>query len=619
MSLALTSPLDTRLAVPLESQTASPSRATVPPTGVTVRTPNHEVAAIRLLAPHLPFRGRTVLDPRQLEEKQYADDERAGILAQARDLADRAHGSEVVWARYAQALLSAGEIDDAIAAAVKTLRMASRVSPDADDNVSINTARFVAARVLSAAGNHVDAEAALAKLTGEGPWTALYAALAERRGEHRQALARLGDARSIEALAFRGFLLLQVNEPQLALAQLRAAQRGGSNAPSLLLNMAYAYAMLGSSRKAVRAARQAVVLAPDSRHASFNLASYLRAAGLAGEALAELRRLRAVVGDGDPQVASAIAGAYVACDNPRQALRELRRAKHHNTFGRRSTRYAELVANAALLEWMLGERDRTATLKVVREQLKAAGPQLSLVLMLADIANRTDTAQEIDSLHRQLQVSLPEAELAPLTIRLLLLKGDVTNAARAAVAHADANPLDVDAVRGAIILHGQVFGDYEAAAEMGKRALRRIPADPSLVNNAAFCLALAGHTREADKVLAGHALDNPFLLATRGLVDFGLGKVADGIARYDEAARLIRSKVRHADDAGDFEQLLRTNEVLALFHFGLATHPDVPIELRTALVPARWQCVPGYLLLRKVAERLHVPWIDSTENSPASE
>jgi tetratricopeptide (TPR) repeat protein len=547
-----------------------------------------------------------VLSPRTAQARQYIADERAALLARARLLAEGAPTSEVAWARYAQALVSASEIDQAVVAASKTLRLASRASMPDDMETPVKAACFVAARVLATAGNEAEAEAAFARLPGTGPWNVFYAAFAERRGEYRQALARLGDAQSAEALAFRGFVLLQIGEPHRALAQLRAAQRAGGSAPSLLLNLAYAYALAGSPHKAVRSARQAVALAPDSRHASFNLASYLRAVGLVKEALAELNRLRAIVGDSDVRVAAAMADAYIACGDPHQALRELRRAQHHNTFSRGSMRYAELVANTALLEWRFTGRERASALKVIRNQLKAAGPHLPLALMLADVGS-IDALGEVEGLHRRLQESLPEGELAPLTIRLRMLQGDLSAAARTAMEYAEANPLDPDAIRGAIILHGQVFGEYDLAAEIGQRALRRIPADRMLRNNVAFCLTLAGRARDADQVLAKQTLDDPFLLATRGLVDFGLGKVASGLAHYDEAARL-GSSVMSGETEADFSRLLRTQEVLVLHQLGLTTHADVPQELLVTAVPAEWQRDPTYLLLHRVAEREDIPW-----------
>jgi hypothetical protein len=597
------------LAAPRNSRTANPIGFEMPEAGSPEIGAEENISSVELNVRLSAFRGRKIRNPREVEIHQYLEAERAGLVNQSQALVAVAPQSPAAWARFAQTLISVGAVEEAVRAAIATIEMTSQSSPDDRGNQVTNIARFIAARVLAASGNNADAEAALLAMPSGGPWTVLHAALAEQRGEYQQALERLGEDQSPGALAFRGYLFLQLNQAESALRQLRAARLVGSVSPSLLLNLAYGYALVGASSKAVRAAKQAVVISPADRSASFNLVSYLRASGRMKEALAELRRLQMARGETDPQVSTAIADLYVVFDNPRQALRELRRACHHNKFENRSTAQAELAANTALLEWRLGERTKLSTAEAIRLQLKNVGAHLPLALMLAETLGETSAAGEMQRFYSELQENISESKLLPLKVQVLLLSRDLDNAAKAAASHAAANPLDVRAVYGSIVLYGQITGDYESASKIGKSALRRFPVDRMLINNVAFCLALAGHIREADNLLAKENLDDSYLLATRGLVDLALGKISDGLARYDDAAKCAKSKIARADDAEDFVQLMRTQEVLIMHQFHYSEHAEVPKNLTVARVPRDWHNRTEYLILNRVAQRLDVPWV----------
>jgi len=229
--------------------------------------------------------------------------------------------------------------------------------------------------------------------------------------------------------------------------------------------------------------------------------------------------------------------------------------------------------------------------------------------MLADVVGQTSLAGEIEEIYSKLQEKLSERELLPLRIRLLMLKGDLEGSARIAVAHLMENPLDSNSARGAIVLHGQVFGDYDGASEIGMKALRRLPGDRLLINNVAFCLAMAGRGREADRMFVSGTLDNPYLLATRGLIDFSLGEIVSGLASYDEAAQFARSHTGRHEDAEDFVQLMRVQEVLALHQLGYDSRPEIPRYLRSVTAPRDWQTYVSYRIFRRISERLNVPWV----------
>lgn len=602
MTLVTESPFEALLAAPLDAQTANPLEETVRAVGSRHRRDGGQRGSSDEQANIEDVR-RQARAPREREAQQYVDDERRSRVLQARALTEAAPGSATAWTRLAQALVAAGDVHEAVASARRAVS-APPIDADRSTQASATSlSQFLAARLLAQWGALDEAEEVLCRLQGSGPWRVLFAAIAEERGDHDLALARLADDTSSEALAFQGYLRIKLNKPQQALRDLRAAQTAGATSPSLLLNQAYAFALLGAPRKAIRAARQAVVLAPCSRHASFNLASYLRASGEYAEAIKELLRLRTHVGEGDPHLAAALADAFSASGRHLDALRELRRAQHHHNLPPDSPRIAELKANTALLEWKGGQKTRGTLLKVIRQQLAQVGPNLPLLLMLADVSGGRQAQVELRRHYEALRAQKPELDTRPLLMRLQLAEGNLEGAADTAVAHAVDNPLDVEAVRGALILQAQIKGDYEVAASAGLAALSRIPGDPMLRNNVAFCLTLAGRASEAMAVLQRQPLDDPYLLATRGLVEFGLGHVSEGLHWYNKAADHAVGAQRDTDETGGFLLLLRIQEALALLQVA-PEHPEAKVLIAAVPAPEAWPDETSYLILRRVAARL---------------
>jgi tetratricopeptide (TPR) repeat protein len=262
-----------------------------------------------------------------------------------------------------------------------------------------------------------------------------------------------------------------------------------------------------------------------------------------------------------------------------------------------------LVANTAFLEWRLGERAKPALFATIRDQLSSAGPQLPLALMLADIGKSFDLIPELRGLYEALGETHANDELLPLAIRIHLYEGELDRAAQEAIRHADSNPLDLDAVRAGVILQGQIFGQYGEAADKGIAALRRFPCDSVLKNNIAYCLALAGRAVEADQVLRNLALDDPIVIATRGLVDLALGRVEEGLQRYDEAEASVSDQSMRSEEADDFRRLLRAFESLAVRELGLSARDGVPEEFLSLPVHDDWETDRRYLVLRRILER----------------
>ncbi|QHT54646.1 hypothetical protein GXP71_00045 [Cellulomonas sp. H30R-01] len=596
MTVVLESRLEAPLDGPLDSQPANPLAAFDASDG----SPGREFAKLVAEAKGVEEARRRARAPKEREAQQYVDDARNGRLEQAEALARANPDSPIAFARLAQVLHGIGDVDAAVVAA----RRAMSVSRGGERGPAEAMALFVVARTLVGAGALEEAEAVLAEIRQPGPWALLSAAIAKSRGDVPAALARLGADDSADAAAFRGYLRLETREPQRALAELRRARKVGGDSPSLLLNLAYAYAWVGSNTKAIRAAHHAARLAPFSMAASFNLASYLRAAGRDREAIEELHRLRREIGEGQPLVAEALAEAYCSIGRDRDALRELRRAEHHHSLAPDAPDLAELRANVALLQWRLGEKSKDALVAAIRQQIEVAGPQVSLVTMLADVAGTPEGVRLARQYYEQLAVEADRDELVPLLIRLRISEGQLESAARLAIEFAMANPLDTAAVRSAVVLQGQILGEYSAAADFGLSALRRAPGDVMLLNNVAFCLILAGRLGEAVTLLSGVRAEDPYLFATRGMAAFAQRELEEGLRWYDDAAAAARKVIVAEGELESFLRLLRANELVAMQELNLVSPRFLEEFGQLVGEPLDWPEDPSFLILRKRLERL---------------
>lgn len=604
MSSPLNRDGEAQLSSPLDSQPADPTKLMLPSDWGTRRRVIRDPATTKIATEHSAFRGRQVADSAEVARVEEARSAHADRLARADLLVQQSPTAEIAWARRAQALAGEGRVDDAVTSAERALELSAARDPAANWMPERRTAQFIAARILAAAGDIEAAEQALSVIPGKGPWRLLYATLALSRGGAEKALERLGDAESAEALAFRGFLNILLKNYSQAIRDLRQVQRSGNDSPALLMNLAYCLAASGSIRKALRAAKQAVALAPRSRHASFNLISYHLLTGQHSDALAEVQRIAGAVTDKDGLIAAAEADVYLAINELRKALQALRRARHHSEVDARSSRGAELDCNIALLEWRIGSKDKAHVLRTVRKHVLESEPSLSVGLMFAALLKNAALVTELRRYHSSLLERFPPEVVAPLTAELLLLDGAFAEAAACVLDYAIANPLDIRAVRNAIFVYGTITGDFERSAEIGMSALRLAPRDEQLRNNVAYVLVLSGRPAEAEAILRSVDLDTPYLIATRGLVEFGLGNIDAGLDFYDQALANGRAEFADADEFVEFESLLRLHEALALRELGLwHSVQRVRIELSASPLPG-WRVRSAYLPLYAAARRL---------------
>jgi len=595
------------LGAPIESLLSRPSAALLPRPGEHLGDLLVEPEMRVLRPPVRAFKGHEVVDPAQARERQIRMDEEASAIDQARSLAQRNSDSKIAWARLAQTLAGAGEYAEAVEAARRVLQLSSDL-PELEMESFNATSEFVASRVLLSAGLSDEAEIFLREHSQmAGPWMLLYAAIAEGRGDHSQALARLEGGIGAEFSGFRGYLMLRLGRWQNAIVELRAAGGESSRNPDLLTNLGYAYALAGSQRKAIRCARQASILSPWSQRLSFNLVSLLVGSARWDEAKTELKRLQAEFPD-DLKVASVLGFVHLNAGNVRETVREYRRALNTNRFKRTSAEYSELAVSLALIEWVIGKRTRAEVLAEVRKRIRESKPTQAMALVLADVAPREIAASEVRDLYIELRKRESEEALLPLAVKLAFLERDYDGGLTLAKRWVEEAPLNPDAAQHLMTLYGHLFGEFGEAIEVGAKALIRIPGSDGLRNAVGFYLALCGDYSGAHKVLEGVADPNlPTVLATRGLVKLGEGQIDEGLDLYDRAIEVAGERTGRGQILEEFRTMARLYEWLALCRLGLTDQPEIRDRFDVAL-PDDWGESSQLLALSELARQIDVSW-----------
>lgn len=561
------------------------------------------------------FSGRASASDPAGERRRRVDVERvAGLIAQARSLVEVAPDSPMASARLAATLLGSGNPKEAVAAARSALEMSATAGTDSPPDMP---AVVTAARVLGDQELHDEIEDFLARLRiGSRPTlvgSCLWASVAASQQKFELALVRLQGLEEPEVRALRGYLLLEVGQFQQALRELRAARHVLEDTRSLLGNIAYAYAALGSLRKAVKTARQAWLLAPESLRAALDLAFYLTASGLAQEAFAHLTAWQKTHGRRQDAQALLVpkVNALLALGDIAAARRELQAARTSRTVSADPIARAEIVGNLEYIRWQMGEISRATLLERIRKALVSCGNRsIGLATMLADVVRSTSAHAEVARLYEDLLPRHGERNLLPLRTRVCALACDFEGQLRAADQWHRAWPLDAEPQTMIVFLRGTLFGDHKSAAKMGEQAVRRFPTSSMLRNNAAYEMVLAGEYAKAHRMLRQAPKDDPYIIATRGLLRIVTGDVDGGIDDYRSAISRGVQLASDPDGADEFRCHVAVELRL------LSRQAAVPDRVLSAFpflgLPPAWRSLRGWCALEARARRLGVEWPPSS-------
>jgi Flp pilus assembly protein TadD len=404
-----------------------------------------------------------------------------------------------------------------------------------------------AAIVLAAVGDSEAAEAALTLLGGRW-FPHLFAQLAVERNELETALSRLAGLTDSASGGLRGWIELQRHHYREAVQAFRAVIAAGSSSPDVYVNLGYAYGALGSLPKAIRATRTAFGMAPASRTAGFNLASFYSAAGDMESALTVLDRLRHHHPD---ELAPLIASASIRArfGDLERAERELHLAERERAVWAadaigRGTLKANLVAIRQARS-RISTKEAFLKVRAIVEQLEYKDLGIARLLPFWMLSTRqAPDAQEI--LH-ELSLRHPSNQLGAFRTHASFLRLDFEAAISEARRWTADEPFDPSAVIMLTYLLIETQDAPDEAARIGKAALQRMPSDKVIRNNLAYALVLLNQLEEATRVLGPLKNGNePLCLATAGLIQIRLGRIDDGLAMYERAA-VIAERANAAD------------------------------------------------------------------------
>lgn len=463
------------------------------------------------------------------------------------------------WARLAQAATASGDMETAAAAATEAIALQVE-HPDSPSMI-------VAILTLASQGDFDAAEIALEGRPLDDSLALLSASLKAERSDWDGCLEVLQGVDTSSATALRGWVYLEKGEPQKALSQLRKSAVSFGEDAVTAVNMACAFAALGSSRKAVRAARQATGLAPHRRDISLTLVAHLIASDSLEEALGELARIEKVDG-ADLETALLDGLVNWQLGRTEHAIRNLKRARGRSLPPAGSIVMDDVNAVMVALEYEQGLRSRT---EVVDElsRLVTRSPEPSV--RVAVLASRLMTASELRSFVPELLsgpfCEVDDERLWELRYRVERANGDILNASVSVRNWARANPSDPLAQAEVIMMIAMAEGDYDAAADTATHALRIHPRNKLVRNNSAFALALANRPSAARAALLDEPDDAAINSGTTGLVRIASGDLKGGYQGYRKAIEIATSEGRPALD--EFCALVALYYRYALQHFGL--------------------------------------------------
>jgi tetratricopeptide (TPR) repeat protein len=553
------------------------------------------------------WRARDVDDPAIGRYQGAIMAELNAIVLRARQLLSQAPDSAMANARLASALLNAGQGDEAAQIAMHLGALPFTDLP----------AVLIAAQILLQTG-HRDAAESLATKVIEGVGTdltpsvavtlrCLGAALAAERGDLDVALLRLEDVAGAQAHGLRGYLLLELMQPRRALHELRMARNlSRIESPAVLSNLAYAHAVLGSPAKAIHAARHALVISPGNHLVLKHLTGYLLAMGQSGEAIEALRSAATSQDGLPPDLATALASAFLQAGDPQRALRVLRETAQRLHFKRSGPiERAELRANEAFLAFRLGRLNRKQWLESIRGQWNLAeGRSISIACMLADALARRSGRAEVMQAYERLRAIYSAKQLLPLRARLASLGGDLSEQLHLVQEWVQAVPLDIDALTSEVYILCE-FQRYQTAASQGLTALRRFPNGIMLRNNTAYALAMAGDVKNAKRILKPINGSNAYAVATAGLIQLRSSHIKEGLEQYQKAADIVRREAPDVDQARHLMAQLALHLRLVITELHLEGHPLVQENILIApKINPEWLDEPNFMVLALRAKRL---------------
>ena len=474
------------------------------------------------------------------DEDDFAHD----VLVRARGEAERFPGSPRVRTNVGVVFLNANRVDDAIAEFEAALRL------DAYHHealVGLACAKLRQGRM----GDVERPLRALRERFAEDPTGPILASLIAMHTRHAEgAIAALRHAISLDTRLglpryLLGMVLLTEQRHPEAINQLRSAARIEPRAPVFQRGLGIAYAVCGDLKRAARAFRTSVALAPLTAEAVHGLATVLIRHG--DNASASRVLAKHLANHGNDRVAQEL---LARADRQREAFRDERRhllaaldsLEREASAGAAGER-ARLMNNIGVACFALNDLMEAESWfgKAIEE---APRPTAFRNLYTTYVSGGQTTGAR--AVLRQWLGSFPEDEEARVIAALGHAEaGDRGRAIRELRELMDGGIHTARAYGGLGALLSEDPDSLDEALQIARAGCERFPALPEMSNNLAYVHLVRGEPAEAKQVLERVEQDIPLsvhLTATYGLLKLWENDVETARELYREASRLARSR-----------------------------------------------------------------------------
>jgi tetratricopeptide (TPR) repeat protein len=526
-----------------------------------------------------------------------------------------AHPSSTTFSTLAQAHAALNERDEAVSAALKAMSLglhsvAAEESSDArnrlpaSDPISVR----ISAEVLLRFGLAAEANELLGDVASDRGLSLTKAVLLGELGQATDALAAIEGHAGPIFEGFRGYVLATVGEYQKAIPHLRAALRDVPDDADSALNLSISLWHIGAFRKATAAALRATRMCPGRKDISLHFMELLLAQEELDRLAGEIRSLRAAGIVPDAEFLVMNARLLLAQGRSAKALPLLDEALKLVRHQGDRVSEGEIASNSVVIRHELGRISRSAMSVELTRLLGQFPDNDAVIVNFTRVADRRSHAGLLKAAYQRIEETTTPTRRAFLQHYIAFLEGDNEAAGSAALDWFECEPDNPQAAAGALVAIGIGLERWSEAEKIADFALSNLQADPILLNNAAYVLAMVGRAEESVRLLEHAAkTDEGFVLrATLGLAHLALGDVDLGMKYYREAAE------RAEKVSAEWSSLMTAYQALVVRQLGLDQPSQEGVLAALALapcgLPSDWEDRPDFLRLKFVCDKNDYPW-----------
>lgn len=511
--------------------------------------------------------------------------------------------------RLAQAQYVAGDNAEAAQSAISAMSDAADLIESGE--VDINTVALVfgsGATLLSHLDRQDDALRLIERVGPAPSLELIYASLLVEADRHDDALAALFSTEDALADALRGYIHAVEGRTQRAVHFLRESLRRNPVDAETSMNLATAYWKLGSRKKAVASALRATRVAPSRQDISVAYMELLIDNNQPDLATAETKRLRKAGVIESARLLVVECQAALTKGESKSALTLMRRARTAAIAEGDTRLVAEIDANLRVFEASESGKDRAELWRIAKRCVTENPDNIAALRQFAAYSYRRSEAEALRTAIAAAG-TLTTATRLKLEAKLAYMSCDFGAALDLSRQAVEEDSMNAEACAQVVLMEGWHLGAWESAAQTASRWVQRVPLNDTLVNNAAYVMALGGMPHAALALLDKHSHDaeDYVPIATRGLAHLAAGDIDEGMRWYRRAAELADSL-----GEGDMRCLMALHQAAGLRTLGIADVTDELFLAATSLpdtgLPADWEDQPGFVMIQKGCEREGWPW-----------